>query len=538
MALQASVVLKVRADGSDTLNGGGFYTISTGKTTDLTTTANTGNTATPEVSSASYNFVAGDVGHWLYLGAPGSNWIVGWYQITSVASNKATLDAAIGSVVLGTGAINTTAGISTAGTPTSGQWAIDYSLTAAAAFSLTGVTSSAANAIMLTTSATKAMVGNVVQVTGGTNATVGFYNIIAATAGVSLTVDRNWGTAAVAAGTVGIGGSLATVGQSSAINVAGSWTFVRNDAGTNNVTSATPSVAGGTVTLPAASSSTQTTRFEGMMSRWKDNGTAPTILAGNSISTFTVVTANNAGINVENLILDGASLTSSRGINTTASTRVWNVLCKNFTNTAITGNVNGWVYFCQATGCSTTAAFINGNFRWCSAYSNTITGFSACANIIGCVSANNSGGSSNGFALSGVGYAESCTAYTCGGAGFASTVSTNTQTLVNCLSVSNAGAALSTTASTSNLVMINFAHYGNGSGVTTNVTFPQVNTIALTDDPFVNAAGNNFALNTVAGGGASVRGLSQALAGLSSTTYPDGGAVQSQVLTRVSGAAG
>src|SRR6478736_2794783 len=69
------------------------------------------------------------------------------------------------------------------------------------------VTSSAANAIMLTTSAATSMVGNIVRVISGTNATVSWYEIKSVVVGTSITVDRTWCTASVANGVVNIGGS-------------------------------------------------------------------------------------------------------------------------------------------------------------------------------------------------------------------------------------------------------------------------------------------------------------------------------------------
>jgi hypothetical protein len=54
-----------------------------------------GDAAAPEVASASHNFVAADVGHYLHISA-GTDWTPGWYAIVSVAANKATLDGPCG----------------------------------------------------------------------------------------------------------------------------------------------------------------------------------------------------------------------------------------------------------------------------------------------------------------------------------------------------------------------------------------------------------------------------------------------------------
>lgn len=54
-----------------------------------------GDAAAPVVSSASHNFVAADVGHYLHISA-GTDWTAGWYAIVSCASNEATLSGPCG----------------------------------------------------------------------------------------------------------------------------------------------------------------------------------------------------------------------------------------------------------------------------------------------------------------------------------------------------------------------------------------------------------------------------------------------------------
>lgn len=87
----------------------------------------------------------------------------------------------------------------------------DFSQQDAAQFNLTGATSAGADAIILHASADATMVGNIAHVISGTNATAGFYEILSVVPGVSITVDRNWGSGAVAAGVVNIGGALSMV---------------------------------------------------------------------------------------------------------------------------------------------------------------------------------------------------------------------------------------------------------------------------------------------------------------------------------------
>src|SRR6185436_18701473 len=103
--------------------------------------------------SASYNFVAGDVGAWVFI-ASGTNWTPGWYKIASVAANAATLNAAVGTAVIALhGTItaaacqlgpSTAAGCASTGSPTGATWSIDYSQQAAAQFAYTDLASAGA----------------------------------------------------------------------------------------------------------------------------------------------------------------------------------------------------------------------------------------------------------------------------------------------------------------------------------------------------------------------------------------------------------
>ena len=84
----------------------------------------------------------------------------------------------------------------------------DYSQQAAAQYALTTVTSAGATATMTHASAAAVMVGNTCRVVSGTNATLGWYEIISVNVGVDITVDRNWCTGAVTNGAVNVGGAF------------------------------------------------------------------------------------------------------------------------------------------------------------------------------------------------------------------------------------------------------------------------------------------------------------------------------------------
>lgn len=195
-------------------NGGGFNPSNTHFLTDGAATVATGNS--PVFTSASYNFVAGDVGAWIYIKS-GTNWNkTTYYQIASVATNAATLSAAIGTanVVINTVyTTNTAAGCGTSATLSGATWGIDYSRSTAAVYSnsvLTGTTTSCTDA---TNPFTTQMVGNLIHLSSGTGVTVGWYEIVSVSAGTA-TLDRSAGTSysAVVAST---GGAL-SLGSSTA----------------------------------------------------------------------------------------------------------------------------------------------------------------------------------------------------------------------------------------------------------------------------------------------------------------------------------
>lgn len=218
MAIAAGTVWEINsAATASNVNGAGFNPTNANFATDLTTDANTANTNAPIVSSASYNFVAGDVGAWVYIKS-GTNWTVGWYIITAVGSNKATLSATIGAAIQADATkgypepkwiTNTVTGCATVGTPTSGTWGLDYSQGTAAIGTAADL---AINAVTNTvvTSATRTFgvndVGNHIHITAGTGFTVGWYEIISVAAGAA-TLDRSPGAVAITGGTWYEGGA-------------------------------------------------------------------------------------------------------------------------------------------------------------------------------------------------------------------------------------------------------------------------------------------------------------------------------------------
>jgi hypothetical protein len=205
--------------GSADTNGAGFNAANANFPTNLAADAGTGNTASPVVSSATYNFLAADVGAYLFYKA-GANSLPGWYPIASVAANKATLDAVAGENCRYMGAgysmlampATNVDGIATVGAPTNGTWGIDYSQQDAPRVS---VTDAVTNGTTTVTSATAAfhpgMVGNLVYLAGGTGAVAAdWYEIVSYTNATTIVVDRATGLTAGTGVTLKLGGALAT----------------------------------------------------------------------------------------------------------------------------------------------------------------------------------------------------------------------------------------------------------------------------------------------------------------------------------------
>lgn len=205
------------------VNGGGFNTANANFVSDFTTDTNTGNTSSPVISSASYNFDAGDVGAWFYVKS-GTNWTPGFYQIASVASNKATLSAAIGAALIAnpiTGeydTASTAAGCATVGTPTSGTGGITYARQNTADLNITDLacTTPSTTVTSVTGGFTKMHVGNIMHITAitGTGTLTGWYEIVSFTDTNTVVLDRTPApTNNATAGTIYVGGALDLTGS-------------------------------------------------------------------------------------------------------------------------------------------------------------------------------------------------------------------------------------------------------------------------------------------------------------------------------------
>lgn len=274
-ALAASGVWNIMSAGSVN-NSGYFNPDNANMLTDATATSATGNA--PVISSASYNFVAGDVGAWVFIKA-GTNWTPGWYQITSVAANAATVNAAIGAAVQITNGVyhtNTVAGVATVASPTGGTFTCDYSQQSAVKQAYTDLNSTGSSTTLTSaTGFTPVMVGNAIKVTStgtGGFGIVGWYEIVSYTNATTVVTDitTNSGTAMVNA-SGNVGGSIAAIGDVGSTTarlgaVAGNYLWVQADAAYSLGASDTFSVAG-TAADPVKVIGYKTVRSDGYQGR-------------------------------------------------------------------------------------------------------------------------------------------------------------------------------------------------------------------------------------------------------------------------------
>lgn len=557
MAFSATGILMVvpAADGGSDSNGGGFNPGSSGFATDLTTDTNTGNTSAPVVSSASYNFVAGDVGYRVFIKS-GTNWIPGWYTIASVASNKATLTASIGSATRfnGTNAIglNTAVGVASVGTPTSGTWGVDYSYKPgggsthygdAKASGTDGATTGTNTQFTSASGAIgKNWVGNYINITAGASFTVQRLEIVSVS-GTTATADKTFGGTSLSGGSWTFGGSLATPGQAAVssaappgAHVSGNDVFIRQ--GTYTTSSGSSNVAGGTVATTTATVSNYTV-WEGFGSIPKDLGTRPEFVRGTGSSLTLIALSGNFSI-LRNVVVDGASGTSITGVSSGGARNLIELVhVKNTTVAGITASQQTPYIRCTATGCSGTAAFgvsLGGAFG-CEAYGNSTVGFTyaSSTSIVNCISSGNTGASSDGFqgTSSFSSTLINCAAYGNGRHGFNAT-NNGAELFINCYSEGHAsGYEFTATAGVNQAIqLLNCGAYPTGSGAvnTTQIPTPATNFQTLTGTAFTNAGSGDFSLNDTASQGALLRsaGFPGVMPRGTTTGYADIGAARHQ----------
>jgi hypothetical protein len=556
MALASSTVLEIRT-GGNSANGGGFNVGNANFATDLAATSGTG--AAPVVSSASYTFVAGDVGASVFVKS-GTNWTPGFYPIASVSGGAATLTATIGSVNLYGGAtvLNTAAGVATTASPTAGTWGVDYSQQTSPQFTFTDMVIDGTTATKFTSAANpvgKNFVGNLINVTSGTGFTVQRVEVVS-TSTTTATCDKSLGTLSSTGGNGKLGGCLDGPGTASGFYVYGNPIFWKTGAYTTTAT-ITFSVAGtpGAATPPARIIGYNSYRGDTVYGVNAAN--RPTL----TLSTNTGLTAlllSGSGTWIDNVIVDCASLGTSDGIRLGGNyCRARNCTVKNFTSRGLYGSI-GLIEFvaCEATLGTSTATgrvVITGNssrVHECNIHDNACVGIASNVTTISIMNnlvTNNTGASSDGITWNNDGQIEGNTVHASGRHGI---VSLNGNSIINVsvrgnLLTSNGGFGLKLSSSAGSAAdpgTDGNAYWNNTSGTRSNAddigttnaangVAPYVNTldVILTADPYVLKASNDYRLNATAGGGAACRGFGVPTTWLGNSltvSAPDMGAVQ------------
>ena len=528
MAIPSSAIGEIHTGGSDTTNGGWFDPGQTvGMAADGAATVAT--TASPVFTSASYTFVAGDVGAYLYI-SPTANWIAGWYKIASVAGGAATLSAAAGAAELKTGGLTTVAGCAIVASPTGATWAIDYSQQDAAQFTYTDLHGVGAS-FDLTSAAkpfTVAMVGNFLRVTGGTGFAAGIYYITTVVAGTATfgPGQPHTGAGDNADGTGGMGGAFATPGMAGSELLAGNKLWLKYNATAVTATSTTSNVASGRFTGPTGTV-TAPVVFQGYETvRGDQTANRPTFQwAANGGTNYLVTLA--AFNTVSNIIFDGVTASfTGRGISLSGGGhRVYRAKVMRFRDIPFQSG-NGSIVIedseftgnAAAAGTISLATLVNHEFTGLYVHDNSgpgITISTGRVHVSQCIFDTNTGAGISSTGASEVGVSN-CTFYANTGAGIDFTAQPNRGEIINCAFEANGDHGIKMAAAYSSIRTINCAFFNNTTakytGITTVLPYGHLNgynvvgEIVATASMFTNAAGADFSPNGTAGGGILIKG--------------------------------
>ena len=565
-AFSAATIWEVRNGGSDSANGGGFDPGAANFATDLACDTNTGNTNSPVVSSAGYDFVSGDVGAWIFIKS-GTNWTPGYYEITSVASNKATLKAAVGEAYLAADLMpqrrNTVAGCATTATPTGGTWGIDYTQRDTPQVSATDIaiasTTTFTSATLAATSKCKNLIGNILILTNanGSGATLQRY-LITATSGTTVTVDKTFGVSSGSGLSGALGGAMSTpggaAGAKSANNVGGNSVFIKYHSTPYNLGTGTANTSGQKVLETLIGSQTQHSYWVGYdadrMVLTTDANKAKLIITGASTTGFGIpgiTTARNIEVDADyqsasTCFTFAGNYNSNRFIRCHAK----KFKTAGFATTGYSLGEAGACIDCSATlGYSGANAFtMYGNYYNCEAYANDCTSFAYGMLFMKCLSYNNTG--SNGFGFGGPGNSATryvnCVAYGNSQHGFCVGYGGyGGLTYVNCIAYNNGGYGWQSNGENANAIFFKCAGGKNTSGnfyTPTSTYFPAIDWREFfdlgdlgTNGPWVAPGSGNFNLDSAGSQYATLKGtgypsswpVSTATAG-----YPDIGLTQHQ----------
>lgn len=302
-----------------------------------------------------------------------------------------------------------------------------------------------------------------------------------------------------------IGNPYASPGKAAGVAAAGDTVWVKS--GTYNVSSTTPNASNGPVQHTSYLGNARLT-YRGYQTTVGDDGTPPVLRATVAGISNAVVYINDAAVTVWNIRCDANGQSSLRGLD--VRSRGVAVKCS---------SENG-----------TSSLVVGGYALGCVAKDNTTDGFTTtgAGRVDRCIATGNSGvGFSQSGATPGTTYT-GCVAHDNGSHGFSVQVE---DTLVNCIAYGSGGYGFVSGGGggDTRAGLFNCASGANTSGRSSG-PFADVSAVTLSADPFVNAAGYDFGLNTTSGGGAACRaaGVPGVFPAVSTTGYPDIGAAQHQ----------
>jgi hypothetical protein len=449
-----------------------------------------------------------------------------------------------------------------------GSSGVDYSQQDAAQYSVAdGVTNGTTTITSATANFGTDVVGNIIYVQGGTGGIVaGWYQIVSRTNATTIVVDRTTGLTAGTGVTLKIGGALLTLGTLAAVMATSNKAFLRS--GTYSTTAGNTFGTGQAV----VTNSVMPSRLIGYFSARGDiKQTAPGVWANNanrpvvqlSVNTgLTALTTSNGGWEVENIDVDCASLGTSIGVQLNGNpSTLRNCKVSNYTSRGVFLAAQGQGMFdCEVTGgtaAAGSAVLVNSGDQSvvrCHLHDNACsavrTGSTAGGVVEDCLIANNTGASSDGVqdnvSGSGAFLVLSNTIYGSGRDGIRKTGRWwGGREYRNNILAANGGYGLNNADGAGTPALPQFdgnAYWSNTSGArnnfddtTTNPVngagpYTNVLDVTLTANPFTNAAGGDFTLNSTAGGGAGCRGAGTpgAFPGSTVIGYPDLGAAQHQ----------
>lgn len=199
---------------ANNVNGGGFNPSRTMTNNDLACT--NANTATVSCTSAGDAFIAGDNGNYLFVQSGGTYTANIFCPITGFSAGTITVNATAGAcnvlstAVQGGWTTNSSNGIASTASPTGGVWGIDLSRTTAANQTSTTAAYTTGTFLLSAGGLTyrPAYIGNILQLTAGTNCTQKWYEITAAVLSTSYTLDSEAGATCAANVSISIGGAI------------------------------------------------------------------------------------------------------------------------------------------------------------------------------------------------------------------------------------------------------------------------------------------------------------------------------------------